>query len=225
MDSLFQKPSAPVVATDVQQVPTATQPVEAKSGEVQPAEERRFTAAETERIVKDRLTREQKKFEKERVEWQSKLTAVEKAPRKDTQVNPHIEEEWRSKLTDAETKTRTLTEQLEKYRLNSLDATIERELLAQGCVDPEVVSDHIKTRNLVHHDDEGNLVVENMSGNLSDLVMDYLSKKPHLKTAETTGGAGTKGPKLSIETLTEKDRLRAQMGATPETGQKLFSKK
>lgn len=209
---------------DVQKVVT-TEPVEANvtQEDAPKTDERKYTGTEMELIVKDRLTRERKKFDKEKAEWQSKQQ-TEPAPEssKDaSKVNPNIESEWKAKLSQHEATNRELAAKLAKYRDVTLTTAIEKELLAQGCVDPELVSNDLRSRKLVESDDEGNLIVgELWGGKLEDLVSDYLSKKPHLVKAQQQGGLGTRAPKPTAAVSGDPstwsiEQLEAQLGIKP----------
>jgi hypothetical protein len=171
--------------------------------------ERTFSTADVEQIVKDRLAREQKKFAKERSEWESKL-----APKV---VSSNVEEDLRNKLSAYESEKKQLSEKLTKYQQDNLRAQVERKLSAAECLDPEVVIDHFMSRNLVHLDEDGQMVVENATGSLDDLVTDYLFRKPHLRRASVSTGVGSKAPSRPVaasgspsEMTT--DELRQQMG-------------
>lgn len=215
MKTLFNPSGAATTeTTDVpKEVNPTTEPVEAKDGgsEVQQEQERTYTAADMQAIVKERLAREQKKYEKLLAEAEKKVTVAPK-------VASNTDDEWRTKMADYEAKAAVLTEQVTKYRSESLTATIERSLNQHGCLDPEVVIDHFKSRNLVHLDDDGNVVVENDSGRLDDLVKDYLAKKPHLVKAQTVTGVGSKAPKSQSGSMSRKEELEALLAVPPKQG-------
>jgi hypothetical protein len=221
-------PSAAVEGqTDVQPANVETSPVEAKvDGEVQQSE-RTYTGADLEKVVKDRLTREQKKFAKEREDLQKRLSDLEQ--KASGKVSPNIEEDMKGRLSKYEEEKRSLAVKLDKYRQDNLRATIERALIAQDCLDPEVVRDHLLSKSLVHLDDEDNVVVENVSGSLDDLVKDYLEKKPHLRRATSQGGVGSKGPQRPAIVPTDPrlmtlEQIEGELGIPKTQGKKLFGR-
>ena len=172
-------------------------------------EERRYSAADLEQVVKDRLAREQKKFAKERAEWE-----VKQAPKAQSS---NVEEDLRSKLATYESEKKQLSDKLNKYQQDNLRAQVERKLNAADCLDPEVVIDHFMSRNLIHLDDDGSVVVENATGSLDDLVTDYLARKPHLRKATVSTGIGSRAPSrpaASTGNLSDMstEELKKQMG-------------
>ena len=171
------------------------------------SDEQKYTATYLETAIKDRVLREQKKFAKERADLEKKLSDYEK------KATSNVEEDLRSKLTQYETEKKATAEKLDKYRQESLSSKIERALVAQDCLDPEVVRDHFLGRNLVHLDDDDELVVENLTGSLDDLVKDYLLKKPHLKRAPQAGGVGSKGPIRPMTVNGPQDMTADELGA------------
>src|SRR3954464_9925865 len=96
---------------------------EEKGGNADPTEnggnevaEKSFTASDVERIVKERLTREQKKFDKQINELQAA---------KKPSGSANVEEDLRGRLSQYETQTKSLVEKLNTYRGHQLKSTVE----------------------------------------------------------------------------------------------------
>jgi hypothetical protein len=159
-------------------------------------QDRRFTNEEVDELLEKARAKTAYQVRKELEKKHSDTTV------KPSKGSANVEEELRGKLTQYEESQKTLSAKLNKYRDTTLRASIERELNAQSCVDPEVVIDHFLARNKVELDDDDNVVVNNATGKLSDLVTDYLTKKPHLAKPSQMSGAGTKGPKAAPQSST-----------------------
>jgi hypothetical protein len=185
-ETMFDKNAAPAAPTvDAQTVPVAAQV--GGSQEAQSSEsDRKYTTKEVEAIVKDRLARDRKK-----------VAAAEKpvteAPLKAGTAN--LEEEFKLRTKQWETEKSQLSEKLSKFQTQSLRSTVEKKLSEMGCLDPEIVFDNFHSRGLVKSDEDGQVVVENLSNSLDDLCRDYLAQKPHLVRATASGGVGSKAPK------------------------------
>ena len=186
-ESIFGKSA--VSPVEQQQAPdTVTQPVVAETGgtdnQTKPQTDapRMYSGDEVEKIVLDRLTRERKRNEKE------KATLAAKAP-----TTP-IEEDFRSKLSEYEVKLKEADNKLATFRQKNLEATVQSVAGKFGSLDPELVATQLIGSGKVHLEDDGTLVVENISGSLDELVLEYSKKKPYLFRDPSKGGAGTTGP-------------------------------
>src|SRR5579871_546839 len=124
--SLFS-PSAQ--KADAATADSAAQPVEANStGEnVQQESERTYTTHQFNKAVEKRLKRERDEFAEEKSKLEEKLAQFEKRVSGE-KISQNIEEEYRSKLTEYEKKTKKLTEQVNTYRHQHLDSTVEKAL-------------------------------------------------------------------------------------------------
>lgn len=181
MSELFPSTGSPVVE---QEANVAAQPVEAEgSGAVE--KPRTYSSSDIETIVKDRLVRERKKFDKELETVRADYEA--KKPASDNEV-------VKGKLNQLESEKRSLSEKLTRIQTETLRSQVKSKLSEAGCVDPDLVTDHMLTKRLVTMDDDGNTVVDHFSNNLDDLVKDFLGQKPQLVKSGSKGGAGTKGP-------------------------------
>jgi hypothetical protein len=200
----------------------SSKPVVVEDDKADKPEDRKYSASDLEQIVKERLARERKKFDREKSEWENKHTVPKPA-------STNVEEDLRSKLATYENDKKQLNEKLTKYQQDNLRSHIEKTLNAANCLDPEVVIDHFISKNLVHLDDDGEMVVENTTANLDDLVQDYLSKKPYLLKATATNGVGSKAPKRPVTsngTVKEMttDQIREQLGGNKAVKKNPFSR-
>ena len=168
--------------------------------------ERTYSESDIQKMIDGRF----KKHNAEKADLLKKLAeAEEKATRK---VSPNVEEEMRDKLKKYETDIKSRDEKLAEYREKQMTAEIYREL--DDCVDPEVVIDHFINRKLVHLDSHGEMVVENVSGSLRNLVSDFLEKRPHLRKSQTTTGVGSRSPhKVAVNAGTPADQRLAEASA------------
>jgi hypothetical protein len=199
------------VSGEVDPVTTAVEPNEDQKQQ----EEKTYTAADVERIVRERVVRQNK-------QWEKKL--AESQPQKPSQ---NVEEDARQKLQAAEERHKVLQVKLEKFRVDGLRAQVSSKLAEAGCIDPGDVTDVLLARNLVHLDDDDQIVTENVTNSLDDLVRDYLSRKPHLVKPSQANGLGTRGPaKPAVMNSDPKqmstDELAAAMGMTKKKSKKLF---
>jgi hypothetical protein len=168
--------------------------VEAKPEAKVDGNERTFTGAEIEQIVKDRILREAKKTAKLTSTYENKIAELEEKLTSGGKAKANVEEDLRAKLSKYDDERKALSSKLSQYRNDSLAAQVERALVAHDCLDPEIVRDHFLGRRLVELDDDDSIVVNNETGRLDDLVKDYLDKKPHLRRGTSQGGTGSKGP-------------------------------
>jgi hypothetical protein len=170
-----------------------TEPVEAKDSTK--TQEPRYTDADINEAIEKAESRLAYKHRKEIDDLKKKVEGVTKS-----KGNANVEEELRQQIAKYEDGQKVLSDRLSKLGKDVLRGTIERELHAQNCFDPEVVIDHFLARNKVELDDDGKIVVHNRNGKLSDLVSDFLATKPNLVLPSVGTGAGTKGPKAAPST-------------------------
>src|SRR5689334_20178349 len=109
MPDLFGDKAAPAD----QAQPTEAVSPQTETPDSEAVTEKTFTPAEVEQIVKDRLIREQKRYQKTLEELQKPK------PKSD-----NVEQDLRNKLTEFETSTKTLNERLAAYRDKSLRGTV-----------------------------------------------------------------------------------------------------
>lgn len=159
------------------------------NGTTEPAEsvkevsDKSYTTADVERIVKDRLARDRKERKAE--------TPADQA-QKPKASGSGVEEELRGKLAQYDTLTKTMESKLTAMRDNQLKTTIENECIKAGCNDPELLTTYFLTKKAVRFGDDDSLVVDNLSGSLTDLVKDELAKRPHLAKPTQVSGMGSK---------------------------------
>jgi len=164
--------------------------------------EKTFTATDVEQIVKDRLLREQKKHQKTLDELQKPK------PKSD-----NVEQDLRNKLSEFEINHKTLSERLASYRDKSLRGSVMSKLSEAGCNDPELLTDHLLSKKLVHLDEDDSVIVENANNSLDDLIRSELNKRPHLVKPSGMNGLGSKAPSSKTKTVISSDQLR---NASPE---------
>lgn len=167
------------------------------------SEERKYTQQDVDRIVKDRLAREQKKFAK-----QSDATKKTSGP-EDSDLKG-IRSEYEEKLS-------TVLKRFDSMRSANLKSEVEKALIEAGCIDTEVMSNYFLSRNQVHFDEDDNLVVEG-ADSLSELVKNELGKRPHLQRPKNAGGTGSKAPGvLKPQPTNLKDMSSEQYAAWKES--------
>lgn len=156
-------------------------PVETNGGASDQAIEKpMFTQSQLDRAVKQRL-------ERDRRERKTQPTEIKK-------TSENVEEDLRSKLVQQEVHQKQLTDRLNKYRDDGLKALLEKTLIEKGCNDPELLSTYFLSKNLVHFDENDDLIVENGFNDLDDLVTRELSKRTHLVRPKQVSGAGSRAP-------------------------------
>lgn len=157
-----------------------------------------FTGQDVEEIVKKRVLRESKNTAKLKSSYEQQIAELKEKLESGGKAKANVDDDLRSKLSKYEEQQKALTSKLSQYRQDSLASKIERALVAHDCLDAEIVRDHFLSRKLVELDEDDEVVVNNETGRLDDLVKDYLEKKPHLKRATSQGGVGSKGPGRSV---------------------------
>jgi hypothetical protein len=168
------------------------QPVVANTdGSSETPTERTFKESEIQKFLDDRF----KKHSSVVADLQKKLAEAEEKSSK--KVSSNVEEDLRNKLTKYETEIKSRDEKLGEYRQKQLSAELYQKLNTHGCVEPELAVDHFLNRKLVHLDQDGNMVVENVRGNLDDLITDFLDKRPSMRSATVKSGVGSKPNKVA----------------------------
>ena len=186
-----------------------------------------YSADDLQAIIKDRLSREAKKHQKE---IDALKTSYEK-PAAGAKSSP-IEEDYRSKLSAFEAEKKQLSEKLTKYRQDGLRSTVVAKLATAGCVEPGDITEVLLAKGLVKLDDEDQMIVENVNNSLDDLVTDYLAKRPYLVRPSSNGGVGSKGPAspaVSVVPTDPREMTQAQRAAAlgisaQPTSKKLWGK-
>lgn len=174
------------------------EPVETSGGASEQAIEKpTLTQSQFERAVKKRL-------EQDRRERKTTPTETKKP-------SENVEQDLRSKLAQQEAHQKQLTDRLNKYRDDGLKALLEKTLIEKGCNDPDLLSTYFLSKNLVHFDENDDLIVENEQNSLDDLVKDQLAKRTHLVKPKQVNGAGSRAPG---QIQTQKDANVGDM--TPE---------
>jgi len=168
-----------------------------------------FTQAQVEELVKDRLSKQERKFLRKQDEIEKELEAL-KTPVKEKEVKQltPLEVEYKTKLAEFENKTKALNEKLNKQKQMSLKSVIVQKLVENNCIDPEMVFNDLRSRELINLDEDDEITVPSMFKDVDECIKDYLTKKEYLVKAQRQGGIGSKPINgLNIEQLTEKQRL------------------
>jgi hypothetical protein len=190
---------------------------------------RQFDEAAVQKLIQERLGKQAKKYAAERAELEDRLAAYEGTPTVDddekkpqTPKSTPADAEIRRKLSKTERDYKALQERLEKHRQGTLKAAVQSKLAEKDCIDPEIVYGDLVSKGLVKMDEDDNVVVDPMYGDLDKLVDDYLSRREYLKRSKTTGGLGSKAPGISAVAQSEKERIIQQVRSVAMPGNKLF---
>lgn len=182
-----------------------------------PPEEKRFTQAEIDRIVQERIARA-KEAERQRADEKLRKLgidgldkvdeyAAEQQRKREEQLAKEgkYEELYAAERKRAEELEQTYKQRLEAIQQREVDSRIERELIAaaSSSVNPQQVVALLKSRVRYDADTQSTYVVDEHGNRLTDgsggyvtttkLVQDFLSQNPHFAPAAGGRGAGQPG--------------------------------
>ena len=217
--SLFEKKESPLGAGSAD-----TESVVAEKG-AGANESKSFSQEQVEELVKERLSKAERKFARKQLELENQLDLFKnpkdtdvsggsvESDKKDRKSLTPLELEYQAKLNEYKAKEQALMEKVNKHRQESFRATIIQKLTENDCIDSELVFNDLKSRELIKIDEEDEIVVPAMFKDSDEVIKDYLAKHEYLVKAKRQGGMGTKGPNPNVETLSAKDQLLSRVRA------------
>ena len=159
----------------------------------------KFTQADIDRIVQDRLTRDRAKYSdyddlvKFKQEHEKNKTVQEQQQLEEQKQYEKLKEGWQQKENEYQSKLSEATKTIQSERVNN---ALNQEILKQNAY-PEAVT---LLKSMAKYNDDGSIVIrgKDANGMESDLTIEqgveqFLKEKPYLVRGSGQGGAGTGG--------------------------------